>query len=175
MRVKRLSTQPGGRGEGPFRVWGMGGCTGIFLKMQRGGLAPSCYRPSNDQPSEPGALHAHLDMLLTFTDLMRSAPPTDSESVSRCLGEWGWVLRSVFEVRVSVSCVSRLPPVFLNRSVCPCVPAPPGVFLPVLYSNVPLLCVSRHRAGGAGTHTGHVRDTRAHKGTRLNRYEYRYR
>ena len=54
--------------------------------------------------------------------------PRDSESVSRCLGEWGWVLRSVFEVRVSVSCVSRLPPVFLNRSVCPCVPAPPGVY-----------------------------------------------
>ena len=93
----------------------------IFSKMQRGGLAPSCYRPSNDQPSEPGALHAHLDMLLTFTDLMRSAPPTDSESVSRCLGEWGWVLRSVFEVRVSVSSLV-------------CVPAPPGVFEPVRVS-----------------------------------------
>ena len=159
MRVKRLSTQPGGRGEGPFRVWGMGGCT--FLKMQRGGLAPSCYRPSNDQPSEPGALHAHLDMLLTFTDLMRSAPPTDSESVSRCLGEWGWVLRSVFEVRVSVSCVSRLPPVFLNRSVCPCVPAPPGVFLPVLYSNVgtTFVCVPAPGGGSRDTHgacTGHA-------------------
>ena len=170
MRVKRLSTQPGGRGEGPFRVWGIGGNGGCtFLKMQRGGLAPSCYRPSNDQPSEPGALHAqHLDMLLTFTDLMRSAPPTDSESVSRCLGEWGWVLRSVFEVRVSVSCVSRLPPVFLNRSVCPCVPAPPGVFLPVLYSNVPLLCVSRAPGTGRGE-PGHTRGmygtrgrTRAH-------------
>jgi hypothetical protein len=28
------------------------GCTSIFLKMLRGGFAPSCYRPSNDQPNE---------------------------------------------------------------------------------------------------------------------------
>ena len=35
-------------------------------------LVDLCYlydRPSKDQPSEPGALLAHLDMLLTFTDL----------------------------------------------------------------------------------------------------------
>ena len=41
------------------------GSTSIFLKMLRGGSAPAGHRPSNDQPSEPGVLHAHLDMLLT--------------------------------------------------------------------------------------------------------------
>ena len=49
------------------------GCTSIFLKMLRGGSAPSGYRPSNDQPIEQGALHAHLDLPLTIADLMRSA------------------------------------------------------------------------------------------------------
>ena len=44
----------------------------------------------------------------------------------------GLVLRLVCEVLVSVSCVSRLPPVsFYRYSVCP---GSPGVFLPVLYS-----------------------------------------
>ena len=41
-------------------------------------LVDLCYlydRPYKDQPSEPGALHAHLDMLLTYSDFMRSAAP----------------------------------------------------------------------------------------------------
>ena len=42
----------------------------IFLKMLRGGFAPSGYRPSNDQPTASRALHAHLDMLLTTADLI---------------------------------------------------------------------------------------------------------
>ena len=46
----------------------------IFLKMLRGGLvAPSGYRPSNDQPTASRDLHTHLDMLLTTADLIRSA------------------------------------------------------------------------------------------------------
>ena len=43
----------------------------IFSKMQRGGLAPSCYRPSNDQPDEAGALHALLNMLY----MVKISPP----------------------------------------------------------------------------------------------------
>ena len=39
--------------------------------MQRGGLAPSCYRPSNDQPDEAGALHALLNMLY----MVKISPP----------------------------------------------------------------------------------------------------
>ena len=45
----------------------------IFLKMLRGGSAPSGYRPSNDQPTASRDLHTHLDMLLTTADLIRSA------------------------------------------------------------------------------------------------------
>jgi hypothetical protein len=45
----------------------------IFLKMLRGGFAPSGYRPTNDQPIASRALLAHLDMLLTTADLIRSA------------------------------------------------------------------------------------------------------
>ena len=45
----------------------------IFLKMLRGGSAPSGYRPTNDQPIASRALLAHLDMLLTTADLIRSA------------------------------------------------------------------------------------------------------
>ena len=44
-----------------------------FLKMLRGGFAPSGYRPSNDQPIEFGALHVHFDMPLTIADLVRNA------------------------------------------------------------------------------------------------------
>ena len=45
----------------------------IFLKMLRGGFAPSGYRPSNDQPIEFGALHVPFDMPLTIADLVRNA------------------------------------------------------------------------------------------------------
>ena len=45
----------------------------IFLKMLRGGFAPSGYRPTNDRPIASRALLAHLDMLLTTADLIRSA------------------------------------------------------------------------------------------------------
>jgi hypothetical protein len=50
----------------------------IFLKMLRGGFAPSGYRPSNDQLIEFGDLHAHFDMPLTIADLVRSARPESS-------------------------------------------------------------------------------------------------
>ena len=68
--------------------------------------------------------------------------------------------------RVRLACAPVCP-----RCVCPvsrvCVPAPPGVFLPLGEKG------KKTPGGGAGTHTGHTRetghtrDTRAHQGTRI--------
>ena len=45
-------------------------------------------------------------------------------------------------------------------------PAPPGVSLPLIKrKKTPVK--GKKTPGGAGTHTGRTRDTRAHKGTRI--------